>query len=522
MTKRPNILMIIMDQHRPDLMGYGGNSAVQTPNLDRLASQAMNFENAYVANPICMPNRSTIFTGRMPSLHGSRYNGIPLDARAQTFPRVLKNAGYHTAHIGKCHLQNMGSSPEQLVKALPNLPDQDARQDDQADGWDRYEDVKRHEAGWVEMPGDYYGFSQVDLSVGHSDGCTGHYYHWAKAKGFDLADLRGAANAVEVSNPPVHVWRTSVPEEIYPTAYITERTEDYIRTHAAKRSDEPFFAVCSYPDPHHPFTPPGKYFDMFDPADMPMPETFNDAHENSTPQYKRMLKKRGQPLRTHVNPFSPTEAEYREMAARAYGMIAMVDDGIGRVLNTLEQSGLADNTIVIFTTDHGDMFGDHGMMLKGAMHYNGCIHVPLLIKTPGKPAGVSQSLVGSLDLAATALSLAGAEGYQGLQGHDLTPLLDDPSLAPRDCVLIEEDQVHDMVHTGKSLRMRTLVTNSARITVYDGLAHGELFDRDADPNELRNLFGSPNSAALQADMMARLTQAMMAHSDNSPRPTAFA
>ena len=210
------------------------------------------------------------------------------------------------------------------------------------------------------------------------------------------------------------------------------------------------------------------------------------------------------------------------MAARAYGMIAMVDDGIGRVLKTLEESGLADDTIVIFTTDHGDMFGDHGMMLKGAMHYDGCIHVPLLIKAPGKEAGVSQSLVGSLDLAATALSLAGAEGYQGLQGHDLTPLLDDPSITPRDSVLIEEDQVHDMVHTGKSLRMRTLVTDAARLTVYDGLVHGELFDRVNDPNEMRNLYGQPEGAALQAEMTTRLAQAMMSHADHSPRPTAFA
>jgi len=522
MAKCPNILMIIMDQHRPDLMGYGGNSVVRTPNLDLLASQSMNFENAYVANPICMPNRSTIFTGRMPSLHGSRYNGIPLDARAQTFPRALKNAEYHTAHIGKCHLQNMGSSLEQLAKALPNLPGQDARKDDLIDGWDRYENMKRHEAEWVNMPDDYYGFSQVDLSVGHSDGCTGHYYHWAKAKGFDLAEMRGAKNAIEVSNPAVHVWRTSVPEEVYPTAYITERTQQYIETHAAERADKPFFAVCSYPDPHHPFTPPGKYFDMFDPADMPLPETFNDAHENSTPQYKRMLSKRGQPLRAHVNPFSPTEVEYREMAARAYGMIAMVDDGIGRVLSTLEQSGLAEDTIVIFTTDHGDMFGDHGMMLKGAMHYDGCIHVPLLIKAPGKKAGVSQSLVGSLDLAATALSIAGAESYQGLQGHDLSPLLDNPFLKPRDSVLIEEDQVHDMVHVRKSLRMRTLVTDAARLTVYEGLVHGELYDRVNDPNEMWNLFGQPDGVALQAEMNTRLAQAMMSHADHSPRPTAFA
>ena len=104
MPQRPNILLLMTDQHRPDLTGFGGNSVVQTPNLDALARESMQFDSAYVANPICMPNRSTIFTGRMPSLHGTRYNGIPLDPRARTFPEALRAVGYRTAHIGKCHL----------------------------------------------------------------------------------------------------------------------------------------------------------------------------------------------------------------------------------------------------------------------------------------------------------------------------------------------------------------------------------------------------------------------------------
>lgn len=522
MTARPNILLIMTDQHRPDFTGFGGNPVVQTPNLDALAARSMRFDKAYVANPTCMPNRSTIFTGRMPSLHGTRYNGIPLDPRARTFPRTLREAGYHTAHIGKCHLQNMGSSPEQLARALPELPPHDARIEDLADGWDQYENVARHNAELVAMPDDYYGFSHMDLSVGHSDSCTGHYYHWAKEKGFDIAALKGAANALEVSDPAFHVWRTAVPEEVYPTTYITERTQAYIANHAANRPNEPFFAVCSYPDPHHPFTPPGKYYDMYDPADVPLPASFNDPHERSTPQYKRMQKKRGQPLRAHVNPFSPTEAEYREMAAKAYGMISMVDDAVGRILTTLEETGQAENTVIIFTSDHGDMFGDHGMMLKGAMHYEGCIRVPLLISAPGKNAGVCDRLVGSIDLAATISTLADVPPHHGMQSKDLTPLLDDPNLTPRQSVLIEEDQVHDMVHVGHALRMRTLVTEDTRLTLYDGLDHGELFNRADDPHEMRNLYGLPEAAKLQADMTNRLTREMMSHADISPRPTAFA
>ena len=522
MSKRPDILLLMTDQHRPDFTGFGGNSIVQTPNLDALAAQAMRFDRAYVANPICMPNRSTIFTGRMPSLHGTRYNGIPLDPRARTFPRSLREAGYQTAHIGKCHLQNMGSSPEQVARALPDLPPHDARIENFPEGWDLFEDINRHLAELVEMPDDYYGFTHVDLSVWHSDGCTGHYFHWARQRGVDLTKLRGASNAIEVSQPSHHVWRTSLPEDIYPTSYITERTQDFLCRHAKTQTDKPFFVVCSYPDPHHPFTPPGKYYDMYDAADVSLPSCFDDPHEHSTPQYKRMQRKRGQPLKSHVNPFSPTEAEYREMAAKAYGMISMVDDAIGRIFQTLDETGLASETIVIFTSDHGDMFGDHGMMLKGAMHYEGCTRIPLLVKTPGRAAGVCKNLVGSIDLAATILSLAGVEAHRGMQSHDITPLLDDPNATVRETILIEEDQIHDMVHTGKSLRMRTLLTKNDRLTIYDGLEHGEFFDHSEDPGEMRNLFGIPEAVSQQAELMERLAREMMSLDDISPRPTAFA
>jgi arylsulfatase A-like enzyme len=124
-------------------------------------------------------------------------------------------------------------------------------------------------------------------------------------------------------------------------------------------------AVVSYPDPHHPFTPPGKYFDMYSPADYVLPETFSDSHKQGAPHYRKAITEGPAGLRRGVNMFAPTEIELREMAAKEYGMISMIDDSIGEILKQLTDLGLDDNTIVVFTSDHGDMFGDHGMMLKG-------------------------------------------------------------------------------------------------------------------------------------------------------------
>ena len=518
-TTQPNILFIMTDQHRPDHTGFGGNKTVQTPHLDALAARSMRFDRAHVANPICMPNRSSIFTSRMPSLHGTRYNGIALDWRVETFPRVLKRAGYHTAHLGKCHLQNMNVMASVAKKQTDKMNPGDAIDFGYyPDGWDNYENLRRHTTEQVNMPEDYYGFGEVDLVVAHSDQCGGHYYQWLLDKGVDPNTIQGSAAGQAYDSPSHMTWKTSTPEELYPTNYITEVTSKFLQQRA-NQPDSPFMAVVSYPDPHHPFTPPGKYFDMYAPADYVMPATYNDKHETSAPHYKKAIREGVSGLRRGVNMFAPTEIELREMAAKEYGMISMIDDSIGTILKQLDDLKLRDNTIVVFTSDHGDMFGDHGVMLKGAMHYEGCTRVPLLIDVPGQAAGVSNSLISSLDLAPTLLAHAGLKPFYGMQGIDASELLTNPSVKIRDELLIEEDQLNDILHVGIPLRMRTLITEDTRLTIYQGYDDIELFDLKNDPLEMNRLSGA---SALRTEMTDRLARALMANDDISPKPTAFA
>jgi len=522
MIKQPNILLIITDQHRADHTGFGGNGLVRTPNLDALAARGAVFERAFVANPICMPNRASILTGRVPSLHGTRHNGIALDPRAVTFPRLLREAGYHTATFGKCHFQNMGVGFDLFSKDDGMARSRDARDEGLSDGWDRFEDMARHTSDYVAMPSDFYGFSEVDLVIGHSDQCGGHYVHWVAEQGGDLALLQGRKNALPHDPISHQVWRTAVPAALYPTTYVTERAVQFLDRHSRDGVGDPFFAIVSYPDPHHPFTPPGDYFDLFDPADMELPATFDDAHEQGAPHYQRMLAGRGGERKLPIiAPFAPTETEFREMAAREFGMIKLIDDGIGAILRTLADHGLDENTIVLFTSDHGDMFGDHGVMLKGAMHYEGCIRVPLVATGADIVPGPRSGLVCSLDLARTVLDLAGLSPFHGMQGVSLNPLFTDPTATLRDNVLIEEDQIHDMLRVGCPLRMRSLITEEGRITLYDGSGHGELFDWREDPDERNNLFANQAAAGFRAEMMERLGRSMMQHADTSPQPTAF-
>lgn len=518
MSRRPNFLFLVTDQHRPDHTGFGGNAIVQTPHFDGLAARSTRFDRAFVANPICMPNRATLLTGRMPSVHGTRFNGIPLDWGANTCVRELRNVGYRTALIGKAHLQNLGDGPPIPLEAIFPTPG-DSVTCPYPEGWDAYEQQVRHWEERVEMPDDFYGFGEVDLTVNHSDSCSGHYYQWLVEQGVDPRALQGPERALENSEHWNQIWRTAVPEELYPSNYISNQTVAFLERSAAE--DAPFFLQCSYPDPHHPFTPPGRFWEMYDAESIPLPATFDDPHTHSMPFYRKRAKYRGS-QRFRMQPFAPTEQQVKHCAAAEYGMISLIDEGVGRILEALERTGQADNTIVVFTSDHGDMFGDHGMMLKSGMHYEGCTRVPLLVARPAQAGAVSSSLAGSLDIAQTLLELADVPAYHGMQGISLVPLLDDPAATVRDEVLVEEDEMFDLAAIGLPLRMRTLITDAARLTLYSGTADAELFDLSADPVELDNRYGRPQWRELQAEMTERLARQLMAVADTSPKPREMA
>ncbi|MEM7275504.1 MAG: sulfatase-like hydrolase/transferase [Actinomycetota bacterium] len=518
---RPNVLLIMTDQHRPDHLGFGGNPVIQTPALDGLAARSMRFTSAYVANPLCQPNRCSIMTMRYPSVHGTRHNGIALDWHANTFVKRLRSAGYRTGLVGKGHFQNFELRPDIARQQFDFSLAEQARltglpghQD-----WDRYESIQGHLDRRIEMPDDFYGFDHVEVVPAHGDGCTGHYVGWLADKGLDWHDVAGPDNAEWVFDGWTEVRKPSMPPELYPTTFVAERSIDWIRARAA--DDEPWFLQCSFPDPHHPFTPPGRYADMYDPADMVVPETFDDPHTASVPHLQRIAATRG-----NVND-SPAlqaadERQLRHAMAYEFGAISMIDDAVATVLAALDASGQAEDTIVIFTSDHGDMFGDHGLMLKMFTHYDGVLRVPFTVTGPGIEPGVTEALVNSLDLGETILDLCAVDSFYGSQGISLVPVLEDPSTEVRDHLLIEEDQIRDGIHAGVQPRMRTLVTRTARITRYQNLDRHDLYDLANDPLELENRWADPSSLALRLELGEQLTEAMIAAANPSYRPNVIA
>ena len=527
----PNFLFIITDQHRADHLGCYGNAVVKTPNIDRLAQSGSRFENFYVATPICMPNRATFMTGRMPSLHGARHNGIPLSLTATTFVDVLRAAGYNTALIGKCHLQSInGNAPEfGMPERDPNRampPDHLREADNTLTRHGRYD--QELPPTWRNEPDfeptlPYYGFSHVELAIGHGDKTVGHYDQWLRQRHPDPDSLRGPTNQLpgnEYIAP--QAWRTRVPEGLYPTSYVAEQTMKLLESYARSNPGTPFFIQCSFPDPHHPFTPPGRYWGMYDPLKISLSPSFN-AGERRIPPHLQKLYDEGAQNKSNKDgqrTFAVTERETREAIALTYGMITMIDDAIGSILGWLRTLGLESNTVVIFTSDHGDFMGDHQLLLKGALHFRGLIRVPFIWRDPaGENTGIVNShLCGTIDLARTILARAGLEGHNGMQGHSLLRALDGHDTG-HDSMLIEEHQRRGYMGFKNNFRARSLITDNARLTLYEGVEWGELYDLTGDPYELNNLWEDPRALNRRHELTDRLARKMMEMADTSPLAT---
>ncbi len=509
---RPNVLFVITDQHRADHVGFMGNTVVQTPNLDALAARGTVFENAWVANPVCMPNRSSIMTGRMPSVHGVIFNDRSLEWGAATHVRQFRDAGWKTALIGKSHLQH-GLSRNSVVKA-----DKVATVDHGYEsGWDELEHFEHYEDGIPEWPEDFYGFGHVELSIDHGARITGHHLHWALDRGGRYEDLvvpmTADSPAKRRSDRWWQVYEPPYGEELHSTNFVTDRTVAFIEE--SSEAGDPWYAWASFPDPHHPMTPPGEWYDRHDPTDMELSASLTDNLEHAPAYLRHIQRSAPKDQRGWVSPCGATDHELlREALAGTYGTIEFVDDGVGRILAAVEAQGQLDNTIIVFTADHGDMMGDHGLMLKGFMPFRGTQQVPMVVVDPREEPGRTASLSSSIDLAPTLLEMCGVPEHDGIQGQSLAPLLSDGHSDLRDHVLIEDDLRPALAKPlGIPHRIRTIVgADGLKLTRY---STGEtmLFDLESDPDELVEL--SHVDAVRTATANERLLDSMMLATDDA-------
>ncbi len=520
MSKKPNFLLIITDQHRADWLGCAGHPVVRTPNIDAIAAKGTMFEDFHVALPVCMPNRASLMTGRMPSVHGLRHNGCLLPTRANTFVDVLAKGGYATASIGKSHLQPFTDSPplrdaDTVERLVPEAwkPEPDSYKKEEPASFQGSADTP------FETP--YYGFQHVDLVTSHGDQCGGQYGQWFRETVPNWEALHDPANELDHEYTCPQAYRTPIPEESYPTAWIADKAIEYIQGRAEQ--EDPFFAFVSFPDPHHPFNPPGKYWDMYDPKDFEV-ELPYEAHENPTPpmEYESEKWKSGVLPPIPQMPFRADDQHILEAKALTAGMITMIDDHVGRIIEALKATGAYDNTIIIFTSDHGDYLGDFNLMLKGAIQTPSITRVPMIWSDPETRAGVrTDTLASTIDISASILDRVGLNPYNGMQGRSFLKALGG-AVPHRDEVMIEHNDGGPRMGFSKSARVRTLRTKAWRMSVFAGEDWGELYDLNADPKECKNLWDDPAYGSVKAELSLRLIDHLTYQMDESPRATRLA
>ncbi len=449
--KRPNILILYTDQQRWDALGANGNSEIRTPNLDRLAAQSLNYQRFFVQNPVCMPSRVSMLSGQYPSQLRITHMGVPVPEDLVTLPGYLRNYGYQTASIGKLHF-------------LPHA-NRDHRE--------------VHPA---------YGFDHLEVS--DEPGCYEDAYRaWVRHRAPDELDKiscglppagevwqRTLQIADGIAHPEVREPRTAAFEarsDLTHTAFVAEQTMEYI----GKHREGPFLCIGGFYSPHSPWIAPQEYLDLYDPTQL------------SVPQFPACVEaRRGERF---------GDEALRVAKQGYYAMVSEVDHHVGRILDCLEERGIAEDTVVVFTSDHGEYLGEYLRFGKGFPGEDCISRVPLLIRWPkgiAEPEAIDH-IVEAVDIVPTLLQSAAIPLPGRLQGRPL-PTSNDPEARTRESALLEETG-------GKSLR-----TDRYRYVLRAG-GQEQLYDLEATYGQYEDISDEEQYAETLSEMRGELARRML-------------
>jgi arylsulfatase A-like enzyme len=472
-AKKPNIVWYCTDQQRFDTIRSLGNEHINTPNIDRLVEGGVAFLNAYCQSPICTPSRASFLTGKYPGTHQVHRNGNAYFPDDQTLvTKILADHGYDCGLVGKLHLSR-GDVLEKRPKE---------------DGYRYYK--------WSHHP-------NPDYPEGHA------YADWLVEKGVDplalYGNLHGAIGA-------------GVPDELHQTTWCTEMTVNFIK----EERKGPWMISVNPFDPHPPFDPPKNYLDKYDPDSLPLP-IFRD----SDIEHQKLFRAVDQQTRDAIDPrkFSHTDADIPDVPrgdlgsvppkqydpklvkACYYAMIEKIDQSVGEIIDTLKELGEFENTIFIFSSDHGEMLGDHGLIYKGCRFFEPLVHVPLIISWPAfadKGSRLS-ALVESVDIAPMLLEAAGITVPEDMQGKSLLPLLRQPKTDGKN---VHKQYVISEYHGaigGKAMPDQThgvmYFDGTYKVCIYEGHDVGEIYNLEKDPHEFENLWFSTQHQALKCELL---------------------
>lgn len=481
---RPNILLITSDQQHFNTLGLL-NPEVSTPNLDRLAKKGMMFTRSYCPNPTCTPTRASIITGKYPSGHMAWSLGTKLPETEETIGEILIENGYRTSLIGKAHFQPLRGTDEfPSIESYPKTLDFDF---------------------WKDFNKVFYGFDHIELARNHTtEFIVGqHYALWMEEKG--LKNWRDYFSKPTGNLPDDAKRKWTIPEEYHYDKWIAERTGHMLEEY--KKNDENFFLWASFLDPHPPYFVPEPWDKMYDPQKITLPLKLEDEHKKNPPHFA-MTQEENPDYSTYMESKKTLhgfhshlreKSELRKDIATYYAMISLMDKYIGEILDKLESLGLDSNTIVVFTTDHGHFFGQHGLTAKGPFHYEDMIKIPFIASFPGvvKENVRTTSMLSLVDLAPTFLDYADIKIPRTMTGVSQRGVWEGKQDFARDHVICENH------HDPTTVHLKTYVDERYKITVYYRQNYGEMFDLKEDPDEFNNLWDDPEYTNIKMELLLK-------------------
>jgi arylsulfatase A-like enzyme len=492
-----NLLFIFTDEQRADTMAAYGNKRIETPSLNRLATEGVIFDQAYVTQPVCTPSRSSIMTGLYPHTNGCLQNNRSLPSDVLCLPEMLADQDYVTGYHGKWHLGD-----EIFLQH----------------GFDE----------WVSIEDGYSKY----YSPSRDAEARSSYHHFLIEQGFK------PANGKTFSRHEA-AW---MPEEFSKPAFLAQEASRFIR----ENKDLPFVLYVNFFEPHMPFFGPRD--DQYDPDRIPLPESFDMLPTEEQPLKAHLFQRAHYERGNHGLPLK-TEADWRRVIANYWGLCSLVDTQVGQILKTLDESGLRNDTIIVYTSDHGDMMGSHRLLAKCVM-FQEAVQVPLLMRLPGQCSSFRvRGPVSQIDLVPTLLDLMEQPIPDHLEGKSLKPLLEKSggtagSLSEHsENVFIEWNgpnngfgdvlgqvsipQVMTTLATKEEIEratrdpVRTVITPDGWKFNCSPLGEHELYNLNDDPLEVRNLAVEPEYQSLMQELAARIRGWQEETGDEVELPSSF-
>lgn len=442
---QPNIVFILVDQLRHDMLSCYGHSCAITPNIDKLAENGVLFENFYATNPICLPSRASMLTGKYVHDHHCHHNVDLMNRDEICFPALLRDNGYNTAVIGKLH------------------------------AWEQWN---------AHCPVDH-GFQYQSMTEGkHSIHSrveeSGMYYDYLKEHNLPLPF---SYDSTEQINEMLWSRISEYSPDDHIDGLITNRAIRFIDQHQNKLRSRPFMMQVGMCSPHEFYDPPQEYYDLYEGIDIPEPVYDPDSVAQKSTMFREAVDKKLTDFKLPKTVWDKKTIEkVKDMRRHYLATITFIDAQVGKIVDALKRNGSYDNTVIVFASDHGEYQGDHGMIIKGHFLYEANVHVPLIISAPKmiRQNVRIKDLVQNVDLFATFLELAKVPKPESSYSKSLLPLTKDADASGRDSVIAE---MYDrrMVRKGKY-----------KLLYYSNEKYLELYDIETDPLEQNNLIYEKN------------------------------